>query len=113
MDAKDKLKKNIRKKITTTMIGALDSFEYEFGQYWGIDQVECIYDEEGRFVDWDLSKLTDKQKAIFYRWLRVREEVLDRGNAQIGAMNKDLNSYNITEERYHIKFINRRDNGRN
>jgi hypothetical protein len=92
------LKDFTRKKITTTMIGALDSFEKRFGRLWGQDKNE--------------EDITEQEDRFYQIWSEVREEILDRGNAQIGAANKELDMYNIEKQRYQIKFINRRPNGR-
>ncbi len=99
MDGKNKLKQDIKKKITTTMIGALSSFEKRFGRLWGIDKP----DEE---------ELTQQEQRFLDIWLEVREEILDRGNAQIGAAQANLDTYNIESMRYHYKFYNRSDNER-
>lgn len=96
MDGKRQLGNNARKKITTTMIGALDAFEKEFGKSWGIHKA---HDEP----------LTEQEERCLQRWLKVREKILDKGNAQIGAFFQELEGYSITKEKYkyHYKFINR------
>lgn len=98
-NAKNKLKQDIKKKITTTMIGALSSFEKRFGKLWGIDRPE---DED----------LTPQEERFLNIWLEVREEILDRGNAQIGAAQANLDNYNIETARYHYKFYQRREDER-
>jgi len=98
-NAKNKLKQDIKKKITTTMIGALSSFEKRFGKLWGIDKPE---EEE----------LTPQQQRFLQIWMEVREEILDRGNAQIGAVNANLENYNVEQAKFHYKFYQRRDNER-
>lgn len=90
----EKLKKDTKRRITTTMIGALSSFENRFGRLWGHQK------EEGE-------NLTPQEERFFEIWQDVREEILDRGNAQIGASNQDIDTYNIEKQRYQIKFINK------
>ena len=97
--AKNKLKQDARKKITTTMIGALSSFEKRFGRLWGYEKGS---EEE----------LTVQEERFLKIWLEVREEILDRGNAQIGAIQSNIENYNVEEPRYEYKFYNRRDNER-
>lgn len=99
-NAKNKLKGDIKKKITTTMIGALSAFENGFGKLWAIDKEN----EED---------LTEREKKFNELWLRVREEILDNGNAQIGAILKELDAYLIERKRYEYKFYNGDNNGRN
>ncbi len=98
-NGKNRLKQDIKKKITTTMIGALSSFEKRFGKLWGMD----VENEED---------LTPQQQKFLSIWLEVREEILDRGNAQIGAAQANLDGYNIESVKYHYKFYPRRDNER-
>jgi hypothetical protein len=95
--AKNKLKQDIKKKITTTMIGALSSFENRMGRLWGFHKSE----EE---------ILTPQEEKFLNLWLEIREEILDRGNAQIGAACANLDSYDIEPVKYKYTFYNRRDN---
>mgnify|MGYP003387198092 CR=1 FL=1 len=94
---KNKLKQDIKKKITTTMIGALSSFENRMGRLWGFHKTE----EEA---------LTPQEERFLALWLEIREEILDRGNAQIGAMSSNLDNYHIEAIRHKYTFYNRRDN---
>lgn len=96
---KDRLGRDIKKKITTTMIGALDSVEKRLGKLWGNHKNS---DEE----------FTQQENRFYEIWLQVREEILDRGNAQIGAMLSNLDAYQIEDKRYNITFINRRQDER-
>lgn len=98
-NAKNKIKQDVKKKITTTMIGALSSFEKRFGKLWG------FHKEEGE-------ELTTQEQRFLQIWMEVREEILDRGNAQIGAANANLDNYDIEPARFTYKFYNRRDNER-
>jgi transcription termination factor Rho len=82
-DSKERLKKIARKKIQTTMIGALDSIEKHFGFLWEED-------EEGRN-----SGLRDTYEL-------VRQEILDRGNEQMRNLDHELNQYDIEWLRYQL-----------
>ncbi len=97
---KERLKQVAKSKITTTMVGALASFENRFGRLWGHEK------EEGE-------DLTPQEERFYEIWQDVREEILDRGNAQIGGFNQEADSYNIEKTRYQVKFIQRRQDGRN
>ena len=101
MDDRRTLGNNAKKKITAAMIGALAAFEKEFGKSWGMHKSEN-------------EPLTEQEERCYQRWLKVREEILDKGNAQIGAFFQDLEGYNIQKERYryHYKFMNRREDER-
>jgi hypothetical protein len=96
-EVKNRLRQDIRKKITTTMIAALDAFEKEFGRLWGIDKSEGY---------------TEREEKFYEKWLSVRERILDKGNAQIAAASSNLDKYDVAETRYSVKFINRRNDGR-
>ena len=77
-DSKQRLKNISKKKIQTTMIGALDSIEKHLGFLWE--------DEE------NLKKIYDI----------VRQEILDRGNGQIRNLEAELDQYDIEWLRYNI-----------
>ena len=80
---------NMEKKVKTTMIGALASFEKEFGSLWGHD-AEKLSDEEQYWLD---------------RWDDVRTEILNNGNNQIRAAMEEIAQYTLTWNRYQTDFI--------
>lgn len=82
--SKDRLEKIVSKKITTTMIGALNAFEEQFADMW-IDDLE----------------LRDK-------WMEARGKVLDIGNKQIKDLKEEFKQYTMNWDRYiyEIRFIN-------
>lgn len=70
----DKLIKNIEKKCTTIMIGALARFEDNFGYLW---------EEEG-----------DAESDLNHnKWQNVRSNILNFGNHQIRAAVEELYRY--------------------
>ena len=73
--SKDRLLKISKKKIQTTMIGALSTIEKHFGFLWG--HVKQLFDE-------------------------VRSEILDRGNNQARNLEAEFNHYEINWLRYQI-----------
>jgi hypothetical protein len=93
--AKKRLEANIIKKIKTTMIGALASFEDGFGHLWGIDLDESELDQEHI----DFREL----------WFEVRSEILNKGNQQIRAAQDEISEYDTEWHRYQVDFI-KKDN---
>lgn len=94
IDSKERLKKIARKKIQTTMIGALDTIEKHLGFLWGGDSQDS------------------KQLRDIYEI--VRQEILDRGNDQIRNLDTEINQYDIEWLRYTLILpVKRRtqDNG--
>lgn len=83
--AKQKLVDSMRKKIQTTMIGALASIEKFFGPSWG-------HDLEGG--------LTPKQEKMKELYDELRSEILDKGNVQIRAMEAEINNYEVNSVKY-------------
>lgn len=81
-DSKERLKKIARKKIQTTMIGALDTIEKHFGFLWDDD--------------------SQQSKQLREIYANVRQEILDRGNDQIRNLDNELNQYDIEWLRYHL-----------
>lgn len=87
--SKDDLFKSCKKKVQTTMIGALDTIEKQFGFLWGFEQVQ-----EG--------ELNEQQKAMKDIYEEVRAAILDKGNTQIRNLESEFASYEITKKRYQI-----------
>ena len=84
--SKDRLLKEINKRINTTMIGAIASVEKYFGKMWG-------------FENDDITPQQQRMKEIFEE---LRSEILDKGNAQIRNFEAELSSYDVVWNRYHI-----------
>jgi hypothetical protein len=87
-DSKDRLSKILKKKIQTTMIGALSSIEENFGFLW--------QSEDG--------KLTQDQKIMKDLYNKVRSEILDRGNNQARNIDAELAQYDVEWLRYNMKI---------
>lgn len=85
VDSKDRLSKIMRKKIETTMIGALSTIEDSFGFLWGKDQEE---------------PLTDEQEIMRELYNSVRSEILDRGNNQARNIDAELGQYEVEWKKY-------------
>jgi len=83
-DSKDRLSKVLRKKVETTMIGALSSVEEHLGFLWSGDGGE----------------LTEQQKAMYDIYQKIRSDILDKGNAQARNIDAELNQYDVTWLRY-------------
>ena len=90
-DSRDHLKKIARKKFRTCFIFALVEFENTFGlNLWGHNLPE--------------DELTPEQKANRIRWEQVRKNILDKGNTQSRALEKEIDLYRVEFEGYHINF---------
>lgn len=76
---KNKLKEITKKKFTTTMIGSLDTYQKFFGFLWqdGLDENE----------------LTANEKRFKELWQEARNEILNKGNAQLRAALKEIDEY--------------------
>jgi len=83
--SRDRLSKIIRKKIETTMIGALSSVEEHFGFLWGQDQ-------DG--------PLTEEQEIMKDLFQTVRSQILDRGNNQARNVDAELSQYDMEWKKY-------------
>jgi hypothetical protein len=87
--SKTRLKKEIKKKIQTTMIGSLSSIEKYFGFLWG---------EES---DDELTKDQIRMRDIFED---MRTEILDKGNIQIRNADAEIESYDVTWNKYQMNL---------
>ncbi len=87
-DSKDRLSKILRKKVETTMIGALSSVEEHFSFLW--------VNENGA--------QTPEQKIMHDLFQKVRSEILDKGNTQARNVDAELSQYDIKWLRYTVEM---------
>ena len=92
----NKLQSQIEKRIQTTMIGALDKVEKNFGHLWG-------HFKEG--------PLTEQEEEFAELWDFTRNQILNQGNNQIRNLKEDLlRLYPRTgKSRYYYNFGKPRD----
>ena len=86
--SKDKLFKAAKKKVQTTMIGALSTLESSFGFLWGFDIAE--------------EDKTLEQKKIYEIYEEARAQILDRGNTQMRNLESEFVNYDIVRKKHHI-----------
>lgn len=87
-ESKERLSKILKKKIQTTMIGALSSIEENFSFLWDAPD----------------GKLTKDQQIIKDVYQKVRSEILDKGNNQARNIDAELAQYDVEWLRYSIKI---------
>lgn len=75
------------------MIGSLSSIERYFGFLWGEDSEE------------ELTKDQERMRDIFED---LRTEILDKGNIQIRNADAEIDSYDVSWNKYHINLPIRR-----
>ena len=85
-ESRKRLDKIITTKMRTTFIGALQSFEDNFGELWG----HGIPEEE----------LTDDQQALRDVWDQTRTEILNKSNGQLRALKTELANHEVSWKRY-------------
>mgnify|MGYP003129084406 FL=1 len=88
--SKDALFKASKKKIQTTMIGALSTIEEHFGFLWGFELPE--------------DQLTPEQKHVKSIFEDIRAKILDRGNTQIRSLESEFVNYEISKKKYFINL---------
>jgi hypothetical protein len=82
-------KQIIKKRIQTTMIGALYEFEENFGYLWGLDKEE--------------SQLTEKELRFRDQWEDARNNILNKGNNQLRQCLSELEKSH-GQVRYNYRF---------
>jgi hypothetical protein len=87
-DSKERLSKILRKKVETTMIGAISSVEDHFSFLWTNDN----------------ETLTPEQQIMFDTFQKVRSEILDKGNTQARNVDAELNQYDVKWLRYSVSI---------
>ena len=85
-DSKERLSKILRKKVETTMIGAISSIEDHFSFLWNAKD----------------SEMTEEQKFMYELFQKVRSEILDKGNSQARNVDAELNQYEVRWMRYSV-----------
>ena len=85
----ERLLKIARKKIQTTMIGALSSIEKYFGFLWAHNESRDLTQEE------------EHAKELYEK---MRSEILDRGNNQARILVAELAQYEVKLLKYNIKL---------
>lgn len=83
-DSRDRLSKILKKKVETTMIGALSSMEDHFSFLW--------LSREG--------ELSPEQRIMYEIFQKVRSEILDKGNTQCRNVDAELAQYDVKWLRY-------------
>jgi len=85
--SKDRLLRASKKKIQTTMIGALSTVEKHLGFLWGYESLDV---------------LTPEQEHLKELYDQVRSEILDRGNNQGRNLETEFMNYDISWLKYKI-----------
>jgi len=88
VESKERLSKILKKKIQTTMIGALSSIEENLGFLWNSDN----------------GQLTKEQESMKNIYNKIRSDILDRGNNQARNIDAELAQYEVEWLRYSIKM---------
>jgi len=88
-DSKFRLSKILKKKVETTMIGALSSVEEHFSFLW---------------TNKNGSELSPEQKIMFDTFQKVRSEILDKGNTQSRNVDAELNQYDVKWLKYSVNI---------
>jgi hypothetical protein len=78
-DSKNLLSKTLRKKVETTMIGALSSIE---------EHLSFLWDSNGK-------EPTPEQQMMLDLYQKVRSEILDKGNTQARNIDAELSQYEV------------------
>lgn len=86
--SRTRLKKEVKKRIETTMIGALSSVEKYFGKLWGEGNVNQ----------------TPEQLAFRQVFEEMRTEILDKGNGQIRLAEAEISTYDVVWQKFHINL---------
>ena len=94
--SKQKLLDTVTKRIQTAFIGAISACEDHFGYLWGIDE----------------ENPTAKQDEFLKLWNKLRAIILDNGNNQIRAIQRDLNNYSVNYTKRFNKVLPVRNHGK-
>jgi hypothetical protein len=88
-NSKSRLKKEVKKKMQTTMIGAVASVEKYFGHLWGHGS----------------DNQSPEQQRMQQIFEDMRTEILDKGNHQIRSIESEIETYDVTWNKYQTSFV--------
>tara|TARA_Y100000766_G_scaffold272149_1_gene271658 strand:- start:235 stop:549 length:315 start_codon:yes stop_codon:yes gene_type:complete len=89
----ERLKRVMKKKVQTTMIGAISSVENLFDFLWE-----------------EQSEQSEKMRELFNA---LRSEILDKGNHQIRNIDTEIEMYDISLKTHTVKLPVRQTGGNN
>ena len=95
-DSRVRLSKILKKKVETTMIGALSSIEDHFSFLWAANNGD---------------ELTPEQKIMYDLFQKVRSEILDKGNTQSRNIDAELSQYEVKWLRYSVEIPVKKSEG--
>lgn len=84
------LKNLIKRRLTTTFIGGLDSIEQRLGYLWGQHKP---FDE-----------LNDREKVFYQLWKQLRKEILDKGNLQTKLALREVDLFEVELLDYEVNY---------
>ena len=90
-ESRKRLDKIISVKMNTTFIGALSSFEKNFGFLWGQGKKD--------------SERTDEERQLNQIWQNIRTEVLNNGNNQLRALRNELQNHSVSWNRHQLQIL--------
>ena len=93
-DSKERLSKILKKKVETTMIGAISSLEDHFSFLWDAKGLE----------------MTEENRFMFDLFQKVRSEILDKGNSQSRNVDAELGQYEVRWMKYSIDIPVKQNN---
>ena len=85
-DSRERLSKILKKKVQTTMIGALSSVEEHFSFLWNSGEEE----------------MSTEQQMMHDIFQKARSEILDKGNSQVRNIDAELSQYDVKWLRYQV-----------
>ncbi len=89
-DSRSRFRSIVKKKITTSFIGAISQFEHYFGDLWGhkLPAESCSKDQLNMRTQWEL----------------CRKDVLNTGNNQLRGIDSELEQHDVVWNRYQTQF---------
>ncbi len=93
--SQDRLKKVLNTKFTTTIIGALNTFEKKFGYLWNHGA--------------PFNELTADEKDFREMWNNTRHQILDKGNNQLRSALLEVSEYDVVwnKKNYIFDIVNK------
>lgn len=94
-----RLKEKVNTKFNTAIIFAIAEFEKSFSHLWG-------------GIEKDVSDMTKEQYSYYVMWKNIRKEILDNGNKQKRAFQKELDQHTIEFNGFTTELIPKRRNAK-
>ena len=100
-DSKKRFMSIVKKKTTTSFVGAISEFEKKFGFLWGFMSNKTTgFSDEELWLKKELARLGMGEDVFLEWWQEVRNNIFHNGNNQLRSLEQEIEQYTVYWNRY-------------